>query len=63
MADSNCRATVDCQFTCYGADAGNSGQTCANACAGTTKAIFVAYQNCQENGTCGGGTTPPCACP
>jgi hypothetical protein len=60
MADSSCRATVNCQFNCY---AGTGGQTCANACAGTAKALFVAYLNCQENGTCGAGATPPCSCP
>ena len=49
MGDSACRQTVDCQYNCYGSDAGNSGQTCANACPGTTNANFVAYANCHAN--------------
>jgi hypothetical protein len=60
MADANCKATVNCQYTCYNntmLDAGGQ-QACADACPGQTAALWVAYDMCN-------GTTcmSQCLCP
>jgi hypothetical protein len=58
MADSACKATVNCQYNCYNTMTGTAADTCAQACPGTTAALFTAYDACN-------GTTcmTPCACP
>jgi hypothetical protein len=58
MADPACRQTVDCQYNCYDAYTGAAADDCANACPGTTEALFLGYDGC-NGGTC----ATVCACP
>ena len=56
--DSACNATVSCQHNCYSTLIGAAADTCASSCAGTSSALFNAYNIC--NGTT---CTNACACP